>query len=138
VRVVRAVWGAPGLRCLHDPTEGGIATACWEMAGAGLRLEVDDGVLLVHPCSERIARALEIDWRGMLASGSLLAEMEARDAPALVARAGAAGQAAAVVGGFEADPSGGRGTAILRSPEGSHALPRFTRDETLRALTWEA
>lgn len=62
-----------GLVALHDPTEGGIATALHELADAancGLRIDGDSIPLL--PETEQLADLFGIDPLGLLASGSLL------------------------------------------------------------------
>ena len=138
VGMARAAWDAPGLHSLHDPTEGGLATACWEMAlAAGLGVEVDEADALVHPLTAAVAEALGIDWRGLLASGCLLAAVEEREADAFVARLRAAGESACRIGRFTAAQSGPGRPAILRASTGPRALPRFTRDEALRVLSPE-
>ncbi len=135
VGMARSAWGAAGLRALHDPTEGGIATACWEMAAAaGLGVEVDDAALLAHPLTTVVAEALAIDWRGLLASGCLLAAVESEQAEAFVARLRAAGQPVRRIGRFSASRERAGEPAILRASAGPRALPRFTRDEALRVL----
>ena len=135
VGMARAAWDAPGLHSLHDPTEGGVATACWEMArAAGLGVEVDEAAALVHPLTTAVAEALGIDWRGLLASGCLLAAVEERRADAFVARLRAAGESACRIGRFTASQGGPGRPAILRASTGPRALPRFTRDEALRVL----
>ena len=135
VGMARAAWDAPGLHSLHDPTEGGVATACWEMAlAAGLGVEVDEAAALVHPLTTAVAEALGIDWRGLLASGCLLAAVEEGQADAFVARLRAAGESACRIGRFTASRAGPGRPAILRASTGPRALPRFTRDEALRVL----
>ncbi|PZC48463.1 MAG: Hydrogenase maturation factor [Chloroflexi bacterium] len=135
VAMARAAWGAPGLRALHDPTEGGVATAAWEMAqAAGLGLEVEESALIAHPLTLLVAAAMGIDWRGLLASGCLLAGVAGADAEAFVGRMGAAGYPSAQVGHFNRTPEDDAEAAILRASEGPRALPRFTRDEALRVL----
>ena len=136
VAMARAAWDAPGLRSLHDPTEGGVATACWEMAlAAGLGVEVDEAETLVHPLTTVVAEALGLDWRGLLASGCLLAAVEERQAEAFVERLRAAGESACRIGRFTAAQGGPGRPAILRASTGPRALPRFTRDEALRVLS---
>ena len=138
VEMARAAWGAPGLHSLHDPTEGGVATACWEMAlAAGLGVEVDEASLVAHPLTTAVAEALGIDWRGLLASGCLLAAVDERQADAFVARLHAAGESACRIGRFTASQGGPGRPAILRASTGPRALPRFTRDEALRVLSPE-
>ncbi len=138
VAMARAAWDAPGLRSLHDPTEGGVATACWEMArAAGLGVEVDEAEALAHPLTTAVAEALSIDWRGLLASGCLLAAVEEGQADAFVARLRTAGESACRIGRFTASQGGPGRPAILRASTGPRALPRFTRDEALRVLSPE-
>ena len=66
---------------MHDPTEGGIATALWELAeaaGVGLRIDGDRIVRL----SEGVAlcRAFDLDPLGTIASGALLLTLAPADA----------------------------------------------------------
>jgi hydrogenase maturation factor len=61
------------VRALHDPTEGGIAGAVWELgvrAGCGVLLETD--AIPVLPETQLICRALGLDPLRLLASGALL------------------------------------------------------------------
>ena len=138
VAAARACWGQTGLHALHDPTEGGIASACWEMAAsAGLGLELHAEAILCHPATARIAAALDLDWLGLLASGSLLCSVDRAHAGPLLAHLQGAGYSAARIGGFRDSPGPSQATAILVAPDGSRALPRFHRDEALRVLTRE-
>jgi len=58
---------------MHDPTEGGIRTALWELAEAsGCSLVVDPQRIPVTDLSRRICQALGIDPLGSIASGALL------------------------------------------------------------------
>jgi hydrogenase expression/formation protein HypE len=62
-----------GVTALHDPTEGGLATAIREIAAPsrlGARLEADR--IPVLPETAAICEALDLDPLGLLASGSLL------------------------------------------------------------------
>ncbi len=61
------------LTALHDPTEGGIATAIHELADAAERgVEIREDSLLWPPGGKELARKLEIDPLGLLSSGCLL------------------------------------------------------------------
>jgi len=58
---------------MHDPTEGGIATACWELAEAaqvGLRIERER--ISVLPEGARLCAEFGLEPLGTIASGSLL------------------------------------------------------------------
>ena len=61
------------VRALHDPTEGGIAGAVWELgvrAGCGVLLETD--AVPVLPETRLICQTLGLDPLRLLASGALL------------------------------------------------------------------
>ena len=130
--MARALWRLPGLRALHDPTEGGLASGAWELAAAaGLGVVVERAALLVHPLTREVSAALRLDPAGLLASGSLLASIDAAQAEAALARLRAAGLAARRIGRI-GSPDGG---AILVQEDGTTApLPRFDRDEVARLL----
>lgn len=67
-------------RLLHDPTEGGLATALQEMASAaGYRLRIDPGEVHVHPETAIVCDALGLQPLGLLASGALLAIVSQSD-----------------------------------------------------------
>jgi hydrogenase maturation factor len=72
-----------GATAMHDPTEGGVVGATWEMAeasGCGFRIEVER--IMVRPATEAICAALGVDPLRLIASGALL--IACRDGPALV------------------------------------------------------
>lgn len=127
----RDAWSLPGLHALHDPTEGGIATAAWELAqAAGLGLTLERDAVLRHPLTDAVVAALGVDWLGLLASGALLAAVAPGDAPNTLTHLHKRGHAAARIGLL-----GDRGQpAILRVDGASRPLPRFSRDEVARVL----
>lgn len=62
-----------GVTALHDPTEGGVATAVREIAEAShLGVRLDHDALPILPETWAICDALHLDPLGMLASGALL------------------------------------------------------------------
>lgn len=127
----RAAWQLPGIHSLHDPTEGGIATACWEVAeAAGLGLTVFEERVLLHPLTERVATALRLDWRGLLASGTLLVTVAGDAAEEALRQLDKSGYEASIIGrmGAAGEP------AIIQARGESRALPRFARDEVARVL----
>ena len=131
LRPAQAVWGLPGVHTLHDPTEGGIATACWEVAeAASLGVTVYAERIILHPLTERVAAALPLDPLGLLASGSLLVTVDAAAARETVRDLHKAGLATAVIGRIEAQGA----PAILENSGGRRPLPRFSRDEVARIL----
>jgi hydrogenase expression/formation protein HypE len=62
-----------GVHAMHDPTEGGIATALWEMAdAAGVGLRVDRDRIMILPEGAQLCAAYGLDPLGTIASGALL------------------------------------------------------------------
>ena len=65
---------AGGITALHDPTEGGLATAAQELANAaGHGVILDETAIPILPETRAITDCLGLDPLGLLASGSLLA-----------------------------------------------------------------
>jgi hydrogenase expression/formation protein HypE len=61
------------VHAMHDPTEGGIATALHELAGAaGVGLRIDRDRITVLPEGRALCDALGLDPLGTIASGALL------------------------------------------------------------------
>lgn len=116
-----------GAMAMHDPTEGGLAAALWEMAGAaGLALRVDRSAVLWFAPGVEVCRALSADPWATLASGALLAGFARGAADFAVRRLREAGHPCAVVA--VAEPGTGvhdEHGAPIRWPE---------RDEVARLL----
>ena len=75
VREARVAVEVGGVTSMHDPTEGGVVTALWELADAcGYGIEVDlfgdENPWL--PDGEALCRAFNLDPSGAIASGALL------------------------------------------------------------------
>ena len=65
---------AGGVTAMHDPTEGGLATALQELAFASnVKIIIDDASVEVLPLCRKICDALDIDPWGLISSGALLA-----------------------------------------------------------------
>jgi len=61
------------VHAMHDPTEGGLAAALWELAEASqLSIKVDLDNIPVFETSRKICELLKIDPIGSIASGALL------------------------------------------------------------------
>lgn len=120
-----------GVHAMHDPTEGGLATALHELAeAAGIGLRVRREHIAVLPESRIICGALGLDPLGLLASGALLAAVEPAAAVRGVERLRAAGIPAAIIG--EALPAS-EGRLIVEGDRNC-TLPLFERDELARYL----
>jgi len=62
-----------GVSAMHDVTEGGLATALFELSAAGgYGITVDMDAIPIFPETERISRLLDISPLGLIGSGTLL------------------------------------------------------------------
>ncbi len=121
-----AARGAADVHSMHDPTEGGLATALREVCEAAeVGVVVDGDAVPVLPESEAVCRALGLDPLGLIASGALLATVSPEQAPTLVAALERQGIAAGVIGWVTEPEEGLR----LRTASGVRELPTFDRDE---------
>ena len=117
---------AARVHAMHDPTEGGLATACWEMAEAaetGVRVERERVPLL--PEGERLCSAFGLDPLGTIASGALLLAVAPGDADRVIARCQAGGVACAAIGHVTERREG----MTLMERGRARPLPVFRQDE---------
>src|SRR3989449_2703232 len=69
------------VHAMHDPTEGGIATALGELAAAaGVGLRIDRDRVMVLPEGKALCEAFGLDPLGTIASGALLIALAPADA----------------------------------------------------------
>lgn len=126
----RAACGAARVHALHDPTEGGLATALWEMAEAGgVGLRVDAGALPVLEPARTCCAALGLDPLGVIASGALLAAVAPEEAEAVIRACGERGLPCVRIGTAVAPE---RGVRLVREGGEEEPLPRFDQDELVR------
>ena len=119
-----------GASALHDPTEGGLATALHEVAEAsGVSIRVDADAILWFEPGVALCAALGADPWGTLASGALLASFPAERAQRAQAELAASGFAVAAIARVEHADA----TPTVRFDDGE-AVPRFDRDELSRVL----
>ena len=119
------------VHAMHDPTEGGVATALMELAtaaGVGLTVEVER-IPILSEC-QAICDALSLDPLGLIASGALLATLPPADAERLAVALGEKGIPASVIGRITPKSEGLR----LISGGVERPLPTFERDELARFL----
>ena len=120
---------AVSVHAMHDPTEGGLATALVELATAcrlGVVLRLEDVPVL--PETAAICRAVGLEPLGLLASGSLLIVVAEEDCEGLRSTLSGAGIAAACIGRLAPAGEG----AIMVERGSRRSLPRFERDELAR------
>lgn len=117
------------LRGMHDPTEGGLASALDELALAtGYGVRIESGGIDVLPETRAICGALNLDPLGVIASGALLAVVSPNDAGAAVAELARSGYRAAIIGELTERPD----ERALITSGGVRPLPEFETDELAR------
>ena len=107
---------------MHDPTEGGLLSALWELAEAsGHTLLIDPAAIPIPLLSARVCAALGLNPLATIASGALLLTAAPADVSAI--------QAALVAGGI---PCADIGVVQAGAPQACSAagpLPRPARDD---------
>jgi hydrogenase maturation factor len=122
----RAAMRAGGITSMHDPTEGGIATALRELAEAcGHGLHIDRAAIEILDECAVICKALELDPLGLIASGSLLIAADPKNVDAILRNLTDCGVQASVIGEVVKRE---RGLSFYDGKE----LPLFERDELAR------
>jgi hydrogenase maturation factor len=127
----RAALAVGGVTAMHDPTEGGLATALAELAAAsGCGIEVEADAVNVLPETQAICAALDADPWGLIASGALLIAVSPGSQGGVIKSIQAAGIRAVTIGRLTDRESG-----LTLTREGDRLpLPRFDRDEVARLL----
>jgi hydrogenase maturation factor len=128
----RAACAAARVHAMHDPTEGGVATACWELAQAGdVGVRVDRERIPVLREGRVLCEAFGLDPLGTIASGSLLLAVDPGDAEGVIAACRSIGVDCAAIGRVT-DAS--QGVSLVT---GGHArpMPTFPQDEITRIFS---
>ncbi len=105
VRDAQIATGAGRVSAMHDPTEGGLSTALWELAEASGRRLVVDPAPAVLPEGAALCAAVGIDPLGAIASGALLIAAAPPEAEPIRAALAAEGIAAFAIGHVEQGPA---------------------------------
>jgi hydrogenase expression/formation protein HypE len=99
LRDARTALAAGQVNAMHDPTEGGLAAALWELAEAsGRSLTIDTEAIPVPALAARICAAFDIDPLCTIASGALLLTTPPDQAPVILAALAREGIACADIG----------------------------------------
>lgn len=116
---------------MHDPTEGGLATALWELAEASNRtLLIDPSSVPISPLSKKICSIFGLDPFGTIASGALLLTCQAQDAQNIRKAILEEGIACADIGEVKEGPA-----SVLSWHESQYTrLARPERDEISKAF----
>ncbi len=119
------------VHAMHDPTEGGVATALWEVAdAAGVGLVVEAERIPVLAEGAALCREFGLDPLGTIASGALLVALGPTDAGILLHALARADIEAAFIGRVVPREAG----VVLTRGGQPGPLPRFDQDEITRVL----
>ncbi len=123
------------VHAMHDPTEGGLATACWELAQAGdVGLRVDRERIPTLAEGRALCEAFGLDPLGTIASGSLLLTVEPGDADRVIAACREAGIPCSAIGRATAASEG----VALTSGGIARPMPSFPQDEITKVFAESA
>ena len=123
--------GGGSVHAMHDPTEGGLATALYELAEAsGLGIAVKESEITVLPETQEVCAAAALQPLGLLASGALLITVAEADCPIALAALAEAGIEARRIGSMTEKEAG----VIIDGRAGTTDVSRFARDEVARFL----
>jgi hydrogenase maturation factor len=128
VQEAQVLQQAVEVHAMHDPTEGGVATALRELAqasGVGLRLSANQ--LPVLPEGVLLCQAFGLDPLGTIASGALLAAVPAAQAAHAIRACAEVDIACYCIGTAMAEAT----ELVLQTGTQTRPLPTFTRDEIL-------
>jgi hydrogenase expression/formation protein HypE len=132
ISVLKEALAAPEcghIHAMHDPTEGGLATALHEVArAAGVGLLVRADAVPVFAETQAICNHYHLDPMGLIASGALLIILAADQVENLLIRLRAEEIPATVIGELTAKSKGVK----LLTAEGLCDLPLYEQDELTR------
>jgi hydrogenase maturation factor len=129
VREALAACARAPVHAMHDPTEGGLATACWEVAeAAGVGLRIERARVPLVPEGERLCAAFGLDPLGTIASGALLLTAAPAAAAEILDAWRDAGVAGAEIGRVTDAAEG----VLLVEDGRARTMPRFEQDEITR------
>lgn len=130
-RDAAALLASGAVRGLHDPTEGGIATAIHEIAEAsGLGAEVQRDAIPLLPETRILCAHYGIDPLGLLSSGALLVAANPAGRDELRRSAEDGGVPLTWIGTFTSPDQG----LFMVDASGRHPIPRYDSDEVTRVL----
>lgn len=117
------------VHAMHDPTEGGLATALWELAYASQNtLVIEPSRVYIPPISQKVCSVFGLDPMGTLASGALVIAASSSSGQTIVNALQENGISATIIGKVEQ----GQPAVHLITPSGKQLLAKFNRDEIAR------
>jgi len=131
LKAAQVAMATGGVHAMHDPTEGGLSSALYELAeaaGVGLKIEADR--IRILPEAAQLCADFGLNPLGAIASGSLLICADQAHEIRLVTRLRAARIPVARIGTVVPRRQG-----VTLIEEGrAHPFPRFSVDEVARLL----
>jgi hydrogenase expression/formation protein HypE len=119
------------ITAMHDPTEGGIVTALWELAEAcDHTLVVEFNKIHVPEISKKICAAFQLNPLGTISSGALLMSVHPSDTTTVISKLLENGILASEIGYVEAGPP----KVLQITPTGQQVQKKFMRDEITRVF----
>lgn len=119
------------IHAMHDPTEGGLATAIHEFASAaGLGVTIDQNKIPVSVEGKLACDFFDLNPLGCIASGSLLLAVPYKSIAPLLKAYAAESIPAADIGKFVDTDQG----YVLVNQDRKRKLPMFARDEIIKVL----
>ena len=126
---VKIALSAGRVTAMHDPTEGGLATALWELAKTCRHaLCIDPAAVPILPLAARVCQTFDLDPLATIASGALLLTTPPEDVMHICHALIGAGIPCAELGEVEAGPA----TVWYETDTGRKILPFPDRDEIAR------
>ena len=129
VRDAAVATAAGGVRAMHDPTEGGVATALYELAeAASVGIRVEREALHIADDPARLCAEFDLDPLGVISSGALLIGCDMAASDGIVAALVEAGIEASHIGSARPVEEG----CVIIGEGGERTLPVFPVDEITR------
>lgn len=120
------------IHAMHDPTEGGLATALHEVAwAAGVGVVVASEAIHIFAETRLLCQHYHLDPLGLIASGALLIMVEAGQAHKVLGALQKEQIPAAIIGRVVSKDQGVK----IETPSGLQELPLFERDELTKIST---
>jgi len=117
---------------MHDPTEGGLASALWELASASnCSITINPQDVFIHELSNRICQTLGLDPMACIASGALLLTAPLQDATKIQSALKSEGIQCVKIGKIES----GRPGVWSSTPAGVNKIPWPNQDEIAKLFT---
>lgn len=122
-----------GVHAMHDPTEGGLSAALYELAeAAGVGVRIEEQAIRILPEGARLCADFGLDPLGAIASGALLICADPKRETAILRRLTGAGIAAARIGTIV---PASQGVRLVTGGHRSRPVSRFAVDEVARLFS---